>query len=196
MGTTITIIQGHPDPDQSHLGHALATAYREAAEQAGHQVRTVTVAELDFPLLRSQAEWAEGDVPTALRDAQEAIAWAQQLVICYPLWLGTMPALLKGFLEQTLRPGFAIGRSSDPHKPWSELLGGKRARVIVTMGMPAWAYRWWFRAHSLKSLQRNILGFCGVKPVRATLVGMVDRLDDAARARWLAKLAELGRSAR
>jgi hypothetical protein len=41
--------------------------------------------------------------------------------------------------------------------------------------MPAWLYRWYFLAPSLKSLERNILRFSGIKPVRETLIGGVDR---------------------
>ena len=48
------------------------------------------------------------------------------------------------------------------------------ARVVVTMGMPAFVYRWVFGAHSLKSLERNILRFCGIRPIRETLVGSVE----------------------
>jgi len=195
MARRITIIQGHPDPGQDHFGHALAAAYRQGAEQARHEVRLVTVAKLDFPLLRSKPDWEEGEPPPAIRDAQRDIAWADHLVILYPLWLGGMPALLKGFLEQVLRPGFAIAKSASPRKPWDELLKGKSARVVITMGMPGWAYRWFFGAHSLKSLQRNILGLCGIKPIRATLVGRVDELNALGRAKWLEKLAALGREA-
>ena len=63
------------------------------------------------------------------------------------------------------------------------------------MGMPALVYRWYFRAHSVKALERNILGFVGIAPVHETLIGQVDGLDDAARQRWLNRLKELGRRA-
>lgn len=56
------------------------------------------------------------------------------------------------------------------------------ARGVVTMGMPGWIYRWFFGAHSLKSLERNILSFVGIKPVRETIFGMVDAVTDAKRA--------------
>ena len=59
------------------------------------------------------------------------------------------------------------------------------------MGMPALVYRWFFRAHSLKSLERNILGFVGIGPIRETLIGMVEA-SAASRERWLAKLRALG----
>jgi putative NADPH-quinone reductase len=60
------------------------------------------------------------------------------------------------------------------------------------MGMPALFYRWYYRAHSLKSLERNILAFCGIKPVRASVVGSVEGMSAAKRKSWLAKMAALG----
>lgn len=191
----ITIIQGHPDPDPTHLCHALADSYAEGAESAGHEVRRVQVGDLDFPLLRTPSEWKDGAIPAALVPAQQAIAWADHLVIVYPLWLGTMPALLKAFLEQCLRPGFAVARADSP-ADWRTLLGGKSARVVVTMGMPALVYRWWFGAHSLKSLERNILHFVGIRPVRESLFGGVESVDAAQRARWLADMRAKGAAAR
>jgi putative NADPH-quinone reductase len=38
-----------------------------------------------------------------------------------------------------------------------KFLSYKSARIIVTLGMPTLRYRWYFRAHSLRSLKRNIL---------------------------------------
>jgi putative NADPH-quinone reductase len=195
VGKHITIIQGHPDPEGKHFGHALAEAYGQGAVAAGHELRRIAVAELDFPLLRSKEEWEAGTPPPAVRACQEAIAWADHLVIVYPLWLGGMPALLKAFLEQALRPGFAIGKTA-PGKMWPKLLKGKSARVVVTMGMPAFFYRWYFRAHSLKSLERNILAFCGIGPIRTTLIGMVEGGGAARHRAWLDKLRALGGLAR
>lgn len=70
---------------------------------------------------------------------------------------------------------------------------GRSARVVVTMGMPTLVYRWVFRAHSVKSLERNILGFVGIGPIHETLVGGVDGLGETGVKRWLGKLRELGR---
>ena len=90
-------------------------------------------------------------------------------MIVHPLWLGTMPALLKAFLEQAFRPGFAMGKA-DEGQGWSRKLAGKSARIVVTMGMPALLYRWYFGAHGLKSLEQSILAIVGIKPSRHTLV--------------------------
>jgi len=188
----IAIIQGHPDPRAKHFCHALADAYAEGAAQSGYRVSRIEVAKLDFPLLRTRENWEAEPPPADILGAQAAIAEAEHLVILYPLWLGSMPALLKGFFEQALRPGFAIG-TVQGGKRWAKLLGGRSARIVVTMGMPAFVYRWFFGAHSLKSLERNILRLCGIRPVRETLVGNVEGCGDVKRALWLSEMGALGR---
>lgn len=187
----VTIVQGHPDPAGGHYCHALANAYAVGARRTNHEIRRIEVADLDFPLLQSQSEYEKGTTPSSLLQAQEDLLWAQHYVIVYPLWLGTMPAVLKGFLEQVFRPDFAYEKA-ESGQMWTQLLKGKSARIIVTMGMPASVYRWYFGAHGLKNLERNILGFVGVKPIRATLIGMVEALSEKTRKRRLSKVERLG----
>jgi putative NADPH-quinone reductase len=190
----VLVLQGHPDPAGGHLGHALADAYADAALASGHAVRRVDLAHLDIPLLRSQAEWQQAPLPPQLQPAQDAIGWAEHLAIFFPLWMGDMPALLKAFFEQVLRPGFATKEGQvGPLGP--KALAGRSARLVVTMDMPAAAYRWYFRAHSVKSLERNILGLCGIAPVHETLIGSVQGADEKARAKWFATLRRLGADA-
>lgn len=196
MFKRILIIQAHPDASRPHLGHALATSYAKGAEGAGHTVRQVTLATLEFPLLRSQQEWEEGSVPVSLKPAQADIGWAEHIVFFFPLWLGDMPALLKGFLEQVARPGFAIIREKGG-KPWGgKGLTGRSARLVVTMGMPALVYRWYFRAHSVKSLERNVLGFVGIAPIHETLIGLTGDMKPKDAAKWLSKIERLGAAAK
>ena len=195
--TRIAMIQGHPTPGRGHFCHALADAYAQGAEQAGHEVRHVPVAGLDFPLLRSRGDWEGVEPPAAIAQAQQTILWAEHLVILYPLWLGSMPALLKGFLEQVLRPAFMAGEAgARVGTGWKSVLKGRSARIIVTMGMPALVYRWYFGAHSLRSLERNILSFAGIRPNRHTLIGMVEGVSDSKRRAWLEAMRDLGRAGR
>lgn len=195
MGKRIIILQGHPDPAGGHLCHGLAAAYAHGAEANGHHVSIIDVATLKFPLLRTQDDYNTGETPAGLVEAQGQILDAEHLVIIYPLWLGTLPALLKGFLEQVLRPSLAASASG--RKPtfteFGRLMKGTSCRVVITMGMPALAYRFFFFAHSLKNLERNILKFVGVKPIRTSLFGMVDAADDEKRKSWLNEMEELGR---
>ena len=192
MAKNILIIQGHPDTREDHLCHALAAEYRSAATDNHHEVRLLSVANLDFPLIANQHEFEHGEVPADIEQAQQAIQWCDHLVIIYPLWLGTMPALLKGFLEQTMRYGFALSLESKGMP--KRLLKGKSARLIVTMGMPAFVYRWFFGAHGVISLERNILKLCGIKPVNHLFIGMVE--DNARADKWFKKVRKIARAAR
>lgn len=190
MSKIIALINGHPDPAPERFCHALADAYDEGARNAGHMVTRINIASIDFPLLRNAREFKDGPVAPPIAQAQEAIKAAHHIVIIYPLWLGTMPALLKGFLEQCIRPGFAFTESADK---WpSKLLKGRSARIVVTMGMPRFIYRWYYFSHSLRSLERNILKFSGISPVRETILGMVEAVDDKKRKSWLADMKALG----
>jgi putative NADPH-quinone reductase len=188
----ILLIQGHPDSTESHLCHALASSYTSGAEEAGHIVRKIDVATLDFPLLRSEKDFVKGSVPASLKPFQADLLWAEHIVVFFPLWAGDMPALLKGFFEQLIRPSFTGSSVGFFDK---KLLSGRSARVVVTMGMPAIIYRWYFRAHSVKSLERNLLGIVGIAPVQETLIGMTTDMKAADAKKWFKKLETLGQRA-
>ena len=195
MSKKIVIAQGHPDSGSKHLCHALAEAYAAGAREAGFSVTIIDVGALEFPILRSADDWNNGETPEALLEAQQAVFAADHLVIFFPLWLGTMPALFKAFLEQMFRPTLVPG-GGDNHAAMMKLLKGKSARIVVTMGMPALAYSLFFRKHSVKLLQRNILGFIGAGPIRTSLIGLVDNLKPDRAKRLFAKMRKLGRHAR
>ena len=194
MTHRITIIQGHPDNDRPHLCHALANAYRAGAEASGHEVRTISVAEAQFPLIHSKEDFEDGPRPDCVQEAQSMIRTSDHLLLVYPLWLGTMPALLKGFLEQVFRYDFAFEPAGKGR--FHKKLKGRSARVLITMGMPAVAYRYYFGAHSLRSLERNILKFAVISPVRSSLFGRVDDASATTRKRWLQQVERLGESGR
>ena len=110
MSKNILVIDAHPDPAPGRLGHALATQYASTAEAGGHITQVVRLCELDFPWLRSAKDFA-AQPPGMIRSQQEHLRWANHVVILYPLWLGSMPAVLKAYLEQVMRPGFAFSAS-------------------------------------------------------------------------------------
>ena len=158
------------------------------------QLEYFDLGQLSFPLLRTQKDWEKGisGTPDVLKQAQTALTDADHIVFVYPLWLGTMPAVLKGFLEQIFRPGIALSYDEGFPKP---LLKGKSARVVITMGMPALMYRLYFFAHGLKNLERSILGIAGIRPIRSTLFGSVDAVSKEKRAGWIEKMKGLGKAA-
>ncbi|KPQ09539.1 MAG: putative NADPH-quinone reductase (modulator of drug activity B) [Saliniramus fredricksonii] len=194
MTKRIAIMQGHPDPQGGHFCHALAESYRAGASAAGHVANIIDTAAMDLPHIRNQAQWKAPPTDEAVLRMQAIVGAADHLVIIYPLWLGDMPAILKSALEHLSCGGFVMAIDADGH--WQQKLKGKSARVVVTMGMPALVYRLYFLSHSLKSLERNILRFAGMKPVRTTLMGRVEGEGRAAqREAWLAQMRSLGAGA-
>lgn len=71
-----------------------------------------------------------------------------------------MPALLKGFFDRVLLPGFAF-KYRDYPPFWDKLLKGKAARLIVTMYTPPCNFRFVFRRSGHNAMKRTIVGFCG-----------------------------------
>jgi putative NADPH-quinone reductase len=168
MSKRLLIIDGHPDAAAPHLIHALADAYAKGAESVGHEVQRIDLSAMDIPLLHSPSTWHH-PATGRMAEAQGQILRANHIAIFYPLWLGDMPAVLKAFFEQVMRPGFAFEEGARPGRAGK--LKGRSAQVIVTMGMPASIYRHFYRAHSVKSLERNILKLVGIGPVQHILIG-------------------------
>ena len=189
----VLIIVGHPRKG-SFCG-ALANAYRAGAVRAGAEVRVLWLADLRFdPDVRSfdpAVQRVEDDV----RRGRQLITWADHLAFVYPTWWGTMPALLKGFLDRVLAPGFAF-EDRPGGQGWRKLLRGKSADLVTTMDTPGWAYRWIYRAPGHNAMRRAILGFCGIATARVLSFGPIKDCQPAQRQAWLAAAEDRGRALR
>ena len=189
----IVIIQGHPDPDGNRFCRSLANAYVNGAKAKGYEAKTIDIAQIKFPILRTQAEFMHGVVPKPIIRAQQLIQSAEHLFIIYPLWLGTMPAYLKAFFEQVFRPNFEANKNT-AETPWERQISEKTAHIAITMGMPEMIYRAYFPTQGTKSMEGSILAFSGIKTIQQSLIGNVDSISDAERKQWLTKMELAGRS--
>lgn len=189
MAAKILVILGHPRVDS--FGGALANAYAEGARQSGAEVRVLKLADLAFNPVLAGGYQALPELEPDLVDAQNAISWAEHLVFVYPTWWGTVPALLKGFIDRAFLPGFAFQYRKDSIW-WDRLLSGRSARLIVTMDQPPWYFRLINRAPGHQMMKRTVLEFCGVKPVRISPFGPIRGTSDAQRAKILEAVRALG----
>ena len=171
---------------------ALAEAYRRGAVEARHQTALINTATMAFdPVLRGGYRELQPLEPDLVA-AREAIHAADHLVLIFPLWLGTLPAIFKGFLERVIQPDiFEPAKTGHFVTPWK----GKSVRIVMTMGMPGFIYRWYYGAHALKMLKRNILAFLGAGPIRSTIHGTIEGVSNERRVRWLSDMEALGRRA-
>ncbi|MFJ2538671.1 NAD(P)H-dependent oxidoreductase [Pseudomonas sp. NPDC087614] len=182
MGKRILLILGHPSANS--LCAALAESYAQSALDAGHEVRQLRLGEMNFdPVLRQgyqQIQALEDD----LSAAQSDILWAEHLTLVYPIWWGGIPALLKGFFDRVLLPGFAFKYRKGKAFP-DKLLKGRTADLLVTMDTPPWYYRWVYRMPASHEVRKSTLAFCGIKPLRTLTFGPVLGSSAQQRQAWL-----------
>ncbi|MCP3931093.1 MAG: NAD(P)H-dependent oxidoreductase [Bacteroidetes bacterium] len=186
----ILVILGHPSKES--FCASLTDEYCEGAISSGHEIEKINICNLDFaPFLEdgfSKKQILEPDI----QNAQEKITWANHLVLVYPTWWATPPALLKAFIERTLLPGFAFKYKKSKHVvAWDKFLNDKSARIISTMDTPPLYYKWVIGDPGYK-MMKDILNFCGIKPVLKTYFGSVKMSSEPTRKKWLSKCYNLG----
>jgi putative NADPH-quinone reductase len=184
----IAILVGHVKAGS--FCEALGESYARGAAAAGHETQLFVTGKMTFdPILHECFDRVQTLEPD-LQRAHDALLAADHLVFIFPLWMGTLPAILKGFLERVFQAEMV---EASRKKKFVRLLKGTSARVILTMGMPGFVYRWWFGAHALKMLKHNILRFMGVWPIRSTIYGNIEGVGAKGRGRWLKQVEGMGR---
>jgi NAD(P)H dehydrogenase (quinone) len=189
MKKKILIIDGHPN--EASFCHALAGAYAKGALASDFDVQTLSLRSLKFEINLQQGYRKIQDLEPDLVKAQGLIKWCEHLVVIYPVWWGSMPALLKGFLDRCWLPGFAFKyHEKDPF--WDRLLTGRSARIIITSDAPI-LYNFIVNFNAPVRVMKNmILGFCGFKPIRTTSIGSITNLDKRKLGDVLGQVERLG----
>ena len=186
----ILIINGHPDKES--FCFALAKKYKEGADLAAADCKLVHLADLDFNPVLTYGYRRISELEPDLIIMQQEILAADHLVLLYPNWWSTFPALLKGFIDRVFLPGFAFKyREGSPF--WDKLLKGKTARLIVTMDTPKWYYWLINKNAGHHAMKIGVLAFCGIKPVKITSFAPLKSSTDKTRKKWLDEVGELGR---
>jgi NAD(P)H dehydrogenase (quinone) len=190
----IVILLGHPDKGRTLSGE-LTLIYEAAAKKAGHEVRRFTVAEMRFDPILHQGYKAIQPLEPDLIALQEAITWADHLVVVYPNWWCTMPASLKGLFDRMWLPGFAFNmRKNKAGKQtvgWHKRLKGKSARVIVLSGTHPFLI-WLFFGDYTNEIKKGVLWFAGFK-TKVTRLGPTDQAPEWKKTHWRKTVAYLGK---
>jgi len=185
----VLIIQGNPD--KTSFCDALAESYKKGALRTNADVKEIHVRDIDFDPFLPFGYKKEFELEQGLIDSQHMIKWADHLVFVYPTWWGTMPALLKGFIDKVFLPGFGF-KYRKGSVWWDKLLTGKSARLIVTMDTPPWYFRWVYGRPGHNAMKKSTLEFCGVKPVKIISIGPVKQSKKSQRISWLTQVQKLG----
>jgi len=187
----ILVLCGHPDKDS--FSGTVADHYQVGAEDAGHQVIRVNLGDLNFdPILHKGYKEIQPLEPDLL-ELQNKFRAADHIVIIYPNWWCTMPALLKGLFDRFWLPGFAFNFNKAT-KQIEKHLAGKTGRVIILSGSHSLFSTWWQFGDYTNEIQYGILEFAGIR-TNVSSYGPCERVDDKTREKWLKDVENLGKKA-
>lgn len=190
----ILVVIGHPIANT--LNHELARRYAAAAEAAGGEVRVRDLAEdpsnspTSTELLRARpGEY--GHLEASVAEDIADLHWAEHLVIFFPQWWGTYPAVLTNWIDRTFLAGDAFRYGSSAAN-WDKLLTSRTARIVTTHDTPGFYNLLAYRDAAVVALRTATLAYCGIKTVGVTHFSPVKTSTDQTRRKWLATTAALG----
>lgn len=184
----IFIIIGHPDTIS--FNKELAFAYAEGAKEKGNEVRVTNLGDLSFDPILHKGYREIQELEPDLKKIQEDIKWCEHLVIIYPSWWSTMPAILKGMFDRVWLPGFAFHF----HKSglwWDGLLKGRTARIFVTSDAPSIFARIIF-GDTTNEIRKGILWFAGFS-TSVKKIGSLKKISESKKQKWKNKMRKWGR---
>lgn len=202
----VFIVFAHPEPQS--LGGSLHRAAVEELEAQGHEVKVSDLYAMhwksqidraDFPKLaadtRLRVAYASGEATFSdtltddVKREQEKLMWADTVILQFPLWWYSMPAILKGWVDRVYSMGFAYGNGEHNDKRWGDRYGegkmmGKRAMVLVTVG--GWREHYSGRGicgpidDLLFPITHGMLYYVGFEVLPSFVIYQSDRADEAA----------------
>lgn len=212
----VLIVYAHPEP-QSLNGSLKNFAVKRLLD-SGHNVQVSDLYEMNWkasldkadssgrnsaerfnPSLDSRDAFASNSQTQDIALEQEKLLWADSVILQFPLWWFSMPAILKGWVDRVYAYGFAygVGEHSDNH--WGDRYGegtlaGKRAMLIVTTG--GWESHYSARGINgpmddiLFPIQHGILYYPGFSVLPPFVIHRTGRIDEAEFAKLCASLAQ------
>lgn len=205
-------------PEHRSLNAALRDVAVAELKARGHEVRISDlyaqgwkseIDRADFPQLVDDARLsvaaASGEAFKAhvltddVKNEQEKLLWADAVILQFPLWWFTMPAILKGWVDRVYSHGFTYGVGEHSDKRWGDRYGegvfaGKRAMLVVTSG--GWEEHYSERGINgpiddlLFPINHGVLFYPGFDVLPSFVAHRVNRLDEAGFAAVAERLRE------
>lgn len=201
----VLVVYAHPEPRS--LNGALKDFAVQRLTQAGHAVQVSDLYAMNWkavldaqdapgrdaaapfqPSLDSKQAFESGMQSADIAREQEKLLWADTVILQFPLWWFSMPAILKGWIERVYAYGFAYGVGEHSDRRWGKRYGegtlaGKRAMLMVTAG--GWESHYGARGVNgpiddiLFPIHHGVLYYPGFDVLPPFLVYRTGRMDEA-----------------
>lgn len=160
----VLIVLAHPNPES--FNHAISKTVEERLVKNGHLVRVRDLYHMGFDPVLSLEEWKRydtqsGETPEDVKAEQSEIRWANHMILIYPTWWWSPPAMMKGYLDRVFTPVFAF--EADVEGIWGKLKD-KTVSIIQTTGADETFIKEKGMDESVRKLMGiGIFGFCGMQ---------------------------------
>lgn len=169
------------NPKEHCLKEEYVNAYIETAKSNGHDVKMVNLYDLNIAYLIFNGEKPDSTLTPELKQAQDNILWADQIVFVYSIWWLGIPAILKAFIDKTFREGIVASLGKFGPIP---LLKGKTAVIMQSYEMP------YIGMKSLGDLPMKwwkivLTKWCGIKIVKRFDFEMISSVSEKRKQKWV-----------
>jgi NAD(P)H dehydrogenase (quinone) len=201
----VLIVYAHPEP--LSLNGSIKNFTVERLEAAGHSVQVSDLYAMKWKpaldaddsldgaatqrfdaALDSKRAFEGGRQSADIALEQQKLLWADTVILQFPMWWFSMPAILKGWVERVYAHGFAYGVGEHSDRRWGNRYGegslaGKRAMLIVTTG--GWESHYGARGINgpiddiLFPIQHGVLYYPGFEVLPPFVVYRTSRVDEA-----------------
>ncbi|QXI36653.1 NAD(P)H-dependent oxidoreductase [Pseudomonas xantholysinigenes] len=165
------IVIGHHDP--ASLTHALARQIAAGLHASGHTSEFADLASEGFDPRFSLADHAvhrrQGKPPADVLAEQARIERADTLLLVYPIYWWSLPALLKGWVERVFSNGWAFDQAADGST--RKRLRGMTVHLVGLAGADATTFARHGYAEAMRvQIDHGIFDYCGAQVLSSTLL--------------------------
>ncbi|MGK5692453.1 NAD(P)H-dependent oxidoreductase [Streptomyces sp. URMC 128] len=204
---TALIVHAHPEPRSFSTAQMAAAA--ESLGEAGYRVDVLDLYADGWAPVLAREEFApvegpfkpqaeqlraieEGTLDTAVRAHLDRLLAADLLVLSFPMWWFSLPAVLKGWVDRVFVMGGVFG--GDHGLFGDAALAGKRAMLLFTTGGPGESFRpggaFGPMDDFLFHIHRGMLEFVGYQVLEPVITYGPARMTDQERAAALDAVRE------
>jgi putative NADPH-quinone reductase len=142
----------------------LAHTAIDALTKAGHEVQIEDLYRSEFSPSLTADERQSYYTPTfdsaAVQLQINRLLAAEALVLVFPTWWFSFPAILKGWFDRIWAPGIAYDHATDFGPIMPRLHNLKHALAVTSLGSPWWVDRLVLRQPVRRVLKTALLGTC------------------------------------
>jgi NAD(P)H dehydrogenase (quinone) len=186
----IFYIYAHPEPKSFNA--ALKNTAIDALKEKGHEVKLSDLYAMNFNPVLTASDFPEkknpeffnafleairasktGAFAPDIKEEMEKVKWADIIVFQFPIYFTSMPAIMKGWIDRVLAPGFGFNPITNSAYD-TGLFKGKSALLVTTAGSPKEAYSEG-GAHGdlnkhLESITHCVFEFMGMKVLPSVII--------------------------